>query len=38
MSSAMHLAVDVMGTFAPGVGLQFLPITPVRVHDSRLPG
>ena len=38
MSSAMHLAVDVMGTFAPGVGLQFEPVTPVRVHDSRQPG
>ncbi|MGB8862179.1 MAG: peptidoglycan-binding protein [Ilumatobacteraceae bacterium] len=38
MSSSMHLAVDVMGTFAAGNGTQYLPITPVRVHDSRLPG
>lgn len=38
MSSPMHLAVDVMGTFSVGGGLQFVPVTPVRVHDSRLPG
>ena len=34
-SSAMHLAVDLMGTFRTGAPLRFLPITPVRVHDSR---
>ena len=37
VSSAMHLAVDVMGTFTADGQLQFLPITPVRVHDSRPP-
>lgn len=34
-SSAMHLAVDVMGTFRPGGSLRYAPTTPVRVHDSR---
>ena len=38
LSSAMHLAVDVMGTFVSGTAVQFTPVTPVRVHDSRLPG
>ncbi len=38
VSSSMHLAVDVMGTFASGTAVQFIPVTPVRVHDSRLPG
>ena len=38
VSSAMHLAVDLMGTFAANGALQFLPVTPERVHDSRLPG
>ena len=37
MSSSMHLIVDVMGTFSHTEGLQFLPINPMRVHDSRLP-
>ena len=37
VSSSMHLAVDVMGTFTRGVAVQFRPVTPVRVHDSRPP-
>jgi hypothetical protein len=38
LSSSMHLAVDVMGTFVSGTAVQFVPVTPVRVHDSRQPG
>ena len=37
VSSSMHLAVDLMGTFADTGGMQFVPVTPVRVHDSRVP-
>jgi hypothetical protein len=38
VSSAMHMIVDVLGTFVADDGLQFVPVTPVRVHDSRQPG
>ena len=34
-SSSMHLAIDLVGTFSGGGNLRLLPITPVRVHDSR---
>ncbi|MDO8363725.1 MAG: peptidoglycan-binding protein [Actinomycetota bacterium] len=37
MSSSMHLAVDLIGTFSAAGALRFTPITPVRVHDSRPP-
>ena len=29
VSSSMHLAIDLMGTFTTGEGLQFMPVTPV---------
>jgi len=37
VSASMHLAVDLVGTFSPGGTQRYLPIPPVRVHDSRLP-
>ena len=37
LSSQMHLAVDLIGTFDAGGPLRYTPITPVRVHDSRPP-
>jgi len=38
VSSSMHLAVDVMGTFSATGNLLYVPVTPLRVHDSRQPG
>lgn len=37
VSSTMHIAVDLMGTFSNVGSQRYLPITPVRVHDSRPP-
>ncbi len=37
VSSAMHIVVDLAGTFAAGGDLRFTPVTPVRVHDTRQP-
>ena len=37
MSSRMHLAIDVVGMFSAGGTQRYLPVTPVRVHDSRPP-
>jgi len=37
VSSSMHIAVDVMGTFSANGQLGYVPVTPLRVHDSRLP-
>jgi len=37
VSSSMHLAVDVMGTFSATGNLLYVPVTPLRVHDSRQP-
>ena len=37
VSSAMHLVVDLEGTFSATGPLRFVPISPVRVHDSRRP-
>lgn len=37
VSAGMHLAIDLMGTFSPGGAQRYLPISPVRVHDSRPP-
>lgn len=36
-STTMHLVVDLIGTFSGGGDLRFQPVTPVRVHDTRLP-
>jgi len=38
VSSSMHLAVDVMGTFSATGNQLYVPVTPLRVHDSRQPG
>ncbi len=35
LSHATHLVVDVQGSFAPSGTLRFVPVTPVREHDSR---
>jgi len=37
VSTSMHVAVDVMGTFASTGQLDYVPVTPLRVHDSRQP-
>ncbi len=34
----VHLLVDITGTFAPGGGLDYQPLVPVRLIDSRTPG
>ncbi|MCB1001006.1 MAG: peptidoglycan-binding protein [Acidimicrobiales bacterium] len=34
-SNPTHVVVDLQGTFAPGADLRFVPVTPVRAHDSR---
>ncbi len=38
VSSSMNLIVDVLGSFSVDGQLLFSPVSPVRVHDSRLPG
>jgi hypothetical protein len=38
VSAAMHVVVDVLGTFSAGGSLRFLSVTPVRVHDTRVAG
>ena len=35
LSNATHLVVDVQGSFSPTADLRFVPVTPVRRHDSR---
>ncbi|MCU1397455.1 MAG: hypothetical protein JWN62_564 [Acidimicrobiales bacterium] len=35
LSAASHLVVDLQGTFSSAAPLRFVPITPVRRHDSR---
>ncbi|MCU1393705.1 MAG: hypothetical protein JWM34_2133 [Ilumatobacteraceae bacterium] len=35
LSAATHLVVDLQGTFSPSAPLRFVPITPVRRHDTR---
>ncbi len=35
VSEATHLVVDLQGTFSPADPLRFVPVTPVRRHDSR---
>jgi hypothetical protein len=35
LSHATHLVVDLQGSFSPAGSLRFLPVTPVRRHDSR---
>jgi hypothetical protein len=35
LSQASHLVVDLQGMFSPDGPLRFVPITPVRRHDSR---
>ena len=37
VSSPMHLAIDLVGTFSADGAQRYLPITPLRVHDSRPP-
>jgi hypothetical protein len=37
MSAGMHLVVDLIGSFSTDGPLRYMPITPVRVHDSRPP-
>ncbi|HAP75316.1 MAG TPA: hypothetical protein DCR14_04470 [Acidimicrobiaceae bacterium] len=37
VSSTMHLAVDLLGTFSVSADLRFVPVSPVRVHDTRQP-
>jgi peptidoglycan hydrolase-like protein with peptidoglycan-binding domain len=37
VASAMHVVVDVTGTFSAAGPLRYLPITPARLHDSRPP-
>jgi len=37
VSVEMDLVVDLVGTFSAAGPLRYLPITPVRVHDSRPP-
>ncbi|MEI8238166.1 MAG: peptidoglycan-binding protein [Actinomycetota bacterium] len=37
VSTAAHLIVDLVGTFSAGGDLRFVPISPVRLHDSRPP-
>ncbi len=37
LSSTMHLVVDLVGTFSPTGDLRFVPVSPVRLHDSRPP-
>ena len=36
VSQAAHLVVDLQGSFSPAAELRFQPVTPVRVHDSRV--
>ena len=38
VSSSMNLIVDLLGSFSDDGQLQFAPVSPVRVHDSRQPG
>lgn len=35
LSHATHLVVDLQGSFSPTGDLRFVPVTPVREHDSR---
>jgi len=35
VSAPMHLLVDLIGSYSAAGTLRFLPVTPVRVHDSR---
>lgn len=37
MTSSMHLVIDLVGTFSPGGDLRFVPVSPVRLLDSRPP-
>lgn len=37
VSATMHIAIDIVGTFSNAGTQRYLPITPVRVHDSRPP-
>jgi hypothetical protein len=37
LSSSMHLVVDLVGTFSPSGDLRFVPVSPLRLHDSRPP-
>lgn len=37
-STTTHLAVDLFGTYAPGVGDRFEPVAPERLFDSRPTG
>jgi hypothetical protein len=37
VSSPMHVVVDLVGTFSKDGPLRFVPVSPVRVHDSRPP-
>ncbi len=36
LSHATHLVVDLQGSFSPTGDLRFVPVTPVRQHDSRV--
>lgn len=38
VSSSMHVVVDLYGFFSGASPLHLVPITPVRVEDTRLPG
>lgn len=35
LSHATHLVVDLQGSFSPTGDLRFVPVTPIREHDSR---
>ena len=35
LSSSMHAIVDLLGTYSPSGNLRFVPVTPVRVLDTR---
>ena len=37
-STAMHLVVDLLGVYSERADLRFVPVSPGRVHDTRLPG
>ena len=36
VSSPMHVVVDLLGSWSPTGELRFVPVTPVRVHDTRV--
>jgi hypothetical protein len=37
MTSSMHVVLDLIGTFSPAGDLRFVPVSPLRLLDSRPP-